>query len=137
MAKISNKVRAVWSVLITSLAAPFLAGLVAVAVRITGLQFGAPLIAGPEAPLGDVAVVAFAWAIIPALITALALLPYVLQSGTYSWLNAAVAGVIAFGASAMLMPFNGGPLMPVLAFAAGLIAIAMRWVLIGGKIILP
>ena len=135
MTKVTNRARAVWSVLITSLAAPFFAGLIAVACRLLGLQFGVSLIAGPNIPLGDVAIIAFAWGAIPALIAALALVPYVLESGTYSWLNAAVAGVIAFGASAMLVPFSAGPFMAVLAFVAGLVAIAMRAVLIRGGIL--
>ena len=135
MDKITNRSRAVWSVLITSLAAPFFAGLIAVAGRLLGLQFGVSLIAGPDVPLGDVAIVAFAWGALPATIAALALVPYVLQSGTYSWLNAAVAGVIAFGASAIVVPFSAGPFMAVFAFVAGLIAIAMRAMLIGGGIL--
>ena len=65
------------------------------------------------------------------------LTPYVLESGTYGWLHAAVAGVLAFGASTIISPFGAGPMMPLLAFLAGLIAIGMRVMLIRGKILTP
>ena len=135
MAKVSNRVRAVWSVLITSLAAPFFAGLAAVAIRLAGSAFGVALFAGGDVPAGDFAIAAFAWSAIPATITGLALIPYVLEAGTYSWLNAAIAGVVAFGASALLVPVGAGPVMPFLAFLSGLIAIVMRLVLIRGGIL--
>lgn len=124
-------------VLITSLAAPFFAGLIAVALSIiatiAGWQLGS---AATQSP-GETAIAAFAWSAIPATIAALGLTPYVLQSGTYSWLHAAVAGVLAFGVSTIIAPISAGPFMPLLAFIAGLIGVAMRAILIRGGIVVP
>jgi hypothetical protein len=128
--KLSNGVRALWTVLITSLAAPFVAGLIAVA-----LQFYGPvadflqLPAGAE-PIGELAVDAFVWSALPATVAALGLTPFVLQHGTYSWLQASVAGVVAFAAGAIIFPFEAGRALPLLAFLAGLVAIGMRAILI-------
>lgn len=137
MEKISNKQRAFWMVLITSLAAPFLAGLIGLALAVVanaaGLQFGS----SPTLSLGESAMTMFAWSAIPATIAALGLTPYVLQNGTYSWMHAAVAGVLAFGVSTIIAPITAGAFMSVLAFTAGVIALAMRSILIRGKILLP
>ena len=135
MPKISNKQRALWSVLITSLAAPFFAGLIAVALAIGAQVSGFAIGPQGDAALGDTGLAAFAWSALPATIAALGLTPYVLESGTYGWLHAAVAGVLAFGASTIISPFGAGPMMPLFAFMAGLIAIGMRLMLIKGRIL--
>jgi hypothetical protein len=141
MAKISNRQRALWSVLITSLAAPLMAGIAALAVTAVMQVFGfAALGAGAnsvDASIGGAGLSAFAWSALPATIGALALVPYVLESGTYGWLHAAVAGVLAFGASTIVAPLVVQPLMPVLAFCAGLLGIAIRDVLIRIRILKP
>jgi hypothetical protein len=124
-------------VLITSLAAPFFAGLIAVAASLAAHLAGLQLLPGAERPLGDVGLETFAWSAIPSTLGAIGLTPYVLENGTYGWLQAAVAGVLAFGASALIAPIAGGPLMPLLAFLAGLIALGMRVMLIRGSIINP
>jgi hypothetical protein len=134
---ISNKQRAVWSVLITSLAAPFFAGLIAVALALAAKVSGFAVGSVDEGALGHAGLAAFAWSALPATIAALGLTPYVLQSGTYGWLNAAVAGVLAFSASTIIAPFGAGPMMPLFAFASGLLAIGMRVMLIRGKILTP
>lgn len=132
---ISNAMRTLWMVLITSLAAPFFAGLIFV-----GLQFLGPATNfllpphGSEA-IGDVAVDAFVWSALPATVAALGLTPFVLQNGTYPWLHAAVAGVLGFMAGVIIFPFSAGPAMPFLAFLAGLLAIGMRALLIAGGIL--
>jgi hypothetical protein len=133
--KISNNVRALWMVLITSLAAPFFAGLIFVA-----LQFMRPasdffLPPRPGEAIGEVGVDAFVWSALPATVAALGLTPFVLQQGTYSWLQAAVAGVIGFMAGAIIFPFPASAAMPFLAFLAGLVAIGMRALLIAGGIL--
>jgi hypothetical protein len=121
-------------VLITSLAAPFFASLVIVA-----LALGRPLTEFllPEAagtPAGEIAVDAFAWGALPATVAALGLTPFVLQHGSYTWLQAAVAGVLGFLAGAIIFPLEGGA-PPFLAFIAGLVAIGMRAMLIAGGIL--
>lgn len=123
-------------VLITSLAAPFFAGLAVVALTIAAQAAGLPMTDGAAPSLGETGIATFAWSAIPATLAALGLTPYVFQSGTYSWLHAAVAGVIAFGVSTIIAPVNAGPFMPLLAFLAGLIGVAMRAMLIRGGILL-
>jgi hypothetical protein len=123
-------------VLITSLAAPFFTSLVCV-----GLALARPLteFLMPEAPapaLGEFAVDVFAWSALPATVAALGLTPFVLQRGTYSWLHAAVAGVLAFMAGAIIFPLPVQGALPFLAFLASLIAIGMRQLLITGGILL-
>ena len=88
-----------------------------------------------EAPLGDVAINAFAWSSLPATVAALGLVPFVLQHGSYTWLQAAVAGVLGFAAGAIIFPLPDGGAPPVLAFLAGLVAIGMRAMLIYGGIL--
>lgn len=93
----------------------------------------------PEAsvgPLGEFAVDVFAWSALPATVGAIALSPFVLQHGTYSWLHAAVAGVLAFMAAAIIFPLPVEGALPFLAFLAGLIAIGMRMMLMKGGILL-
>jgi hypothetical protein len=131
----TNAQRALWMVLITSLAAPFFAGLIEVALSLLSpaLDFLLPPRGGQT--LGEAAVGAYAWVALPATVAALGLTPFVLQHGTYSWLQAAVAGVLSFGAGAIIFPFAAGGALPFLAFIAGLIAIGMRAMLIMGGIL--
>lgn len=131
----TNTQRAMWSVLITALVAPFLAAMAA-----ASLSLGAPLLAGAVPGLavpspGEAALATFAWSAFPATVTALALVPFVLERGGYSWLAAAVAGVLAFMAALIILPFAHGGFVPPLAFAAGLAAIAMRALLIKLRIL--
>lgn len=136
MDEISNTQRALWMVLITSLAAPFFAALIAVALALASpfLDFALPPRA--EASLGEVALETFSWSAMPATIGALGLVPYVLDKGTYSWLQAAVAGVVAFGVCTLIAPIGAGPAMPFLAFQSGLIAVALRAILIEGRVLI-
>ena len=133
--KIGNPLRALWMVLITSLAAPFFAGLIVVALQFMGpvTEFLLPPHSGEA--IGEVAVDAFVWSALPATVAALGLTPFVLQQGTYTWLHAAVAGVLGFMAGAIIFPFPATPAMPFLAFLAGLVAIGMRALLIAGGVL--
>lgn len=142
MNEVGNGQRALWMVLITSLAAPFFASLLcvglALAMPATGLAMPGFAMPGAETPaLGEFAVNVFAWSALPATVAALGLTPFVLQSGTYSWLHAAVAGVLAFMAAAIIFSFPAQDVLPFLAFVAGLIAIGMRSLLVGAGILLP
>jgi hypothetical protein len=131
----TNAQRAMWMVLITSLAAPFFVSLMCL-----GLALGRPAtnFLMPEAvgPLGEFAVDVFAWSALPATVAALGLTPFVLQHGSYTWLQAAVAGVLAFMAGAIIFPFPVQAALPFLAFLAGLVAIGMRAMLVSGGILL-
>ncbi len=123
-------------VVISSLAAPFFAGLIFIGLQLlsSATDFLLPP-RGTEA-IGEVAVDAFVWSALPATVAALGLTPFVLQHGTYTWLQASVAGVIAFMAGAIIFPFPAGNALPILAFVAGLVAIGMRALLIVGGILL-
>lgn len=135
MAKTSNAQRALFSVLITALIAPAVAAAAALAIWLTGALLGVQLLPLAGERADAVALGAFVWSALPAIVAALALTPYVLRDGTYGWLHAAVAGVVAFGAAAIIFPFGGGPVMPAMAFLAGLIAILVRSILIGVRIL--
>jgi hypothetical protein len=132
---IANSQRAVWMVLITSLAAPFFASLVDVALTLASPLFDYALPPRESRSIGEVAMGAFAWGAMPSTVAALGLLPYVLQTGTYGWLQAAIAGVLAFFAGALIVPFGAGPAMPFLAFLSGLVSVGMRVMLIQGRIL--
>lgn len=132
----SNGQRALWMVLLTSLAAPFFTGLLAIALALARPATDFLMPEKPMPPIGEFAVDVFIWSALPATVAALALTPFVLQRGTCSWLQAAVAGVLAFMAGAIIFPFPAQGALPFLAFMAGLIAIAMRKLLITGRILL-
>jgi len=135
MKDVSNTQRALWMVLITSLAAPFFAALIVVTLTLSGPLAAYVLPAQGGTPLGEIAVGAFAWSALPATVAALGLLPFVLQLGSYSWLQAAVAGVLGFTAGAIIFPLADGGAPPLLAFLAGIIAIGMRALLIAGGVL--
>jgi hypothetical protein len=132
---ISNGQRALWMVLITSLAAPFFASLTEIALTLASPLFDFALPPRGDRSLGEVGMAAFAWAAIPATIGALGLLPYVLQTGTYGWLHAAVGGVLAYTAAVLIVPVHAPPGLPLLPVVAGFIAIGMRAMLIHGRIL--
>jgi hypothetical protein len=135
MKDVSNGQRAVGMALITSLAAPFFASLIVVAIMLAGPFADYVLPPRGQAALGDIAISAFAWSSLPATVAALGLVPFVLQHGSYTWLQAAVAGVLGFAAGAIIFPLADGGAPPVLAFLAGLVAIGMRAMLIYGGIL--
>lgn len=126
----SNRQRAVWSVLIPLLVTPVLGAVAGVVIALAGQAAGMSLPIFEGMPIGVVAVQTFIWAILPTAVAALGLVPYVIQGGTYSWLHAAVAGVIGFAGAVFIEPFNASGLLPVLAFVAGLVFIATRQILV-------
>lgn len=128
--------RALWMVLITWLAAPFFAALTAAAMSLLAPVIGA-LPTFEQSALGEAAAGTFVWSALPAAVAGLALVPFVLERGTYGWLHAAVAGVAGFFAGFMIQPFAAGSAMPLLAFIAALIVVGMRALLINRKILLP
>jgi len=135
MKNVSNAQRALWTVLISSFPAPFFAGLINLA-----LSLASPLTDFLLPPHGDVAaselaVNAFAWSALPATVMALGLMPFVLQHGTYSWLQAAIAGVLGFAAGSIIFPLAPGSALPLLAFIAGLVAVGVRAMLLAGGIL--
>ncbi len=136
MQDVSNSQRALWMVLITSLAAPFFASLLCVALALARPATDFLLPEATGTPIGVIAVDVFAWSALPATVAALGLTPFVLQHGTCTWLQSAIAGVLAFTAGAIIFPFADHGGLPMLAFVAGLLAVGMRAMLIRGGILL-
>ena len=131
MKDVSNGQRALWMALITSLAAPFFASLIVVAISLAGPLADYVLPPRGDTSLGEVAIRCVrveraagdgrgAWARSVRAATRV-----------YTWLQAAVAGVLGFMAGAIIFPLPDGGSPPVLAFLAGLVAIGMRAMLVG------
>lgn len=137
MKEISNGHRALWMVLTTSLAVPFFAGLAAAALGIVHQILDLDVLPIGDGTVGAFAARVFLWSSFPAALAALALVPFVLQAGAYSWLHAAVAGVIACGAAAIVFPTAFPSLMPAVAFAGGVAGVGMRVLLINAGILKP
>ncbi|WP_339082805.1 hypothetical protein [Hyphomicrobium sp. ghe19] len=122
----SNTQRALWMVLITSLALPFFAGIVDLGLMLLSPATDFLLPSRGGEGLGEAGIDAFVWSAFPATVSALGLTPFVLQTGTYGWLEAAIAGVLGFMAAVIIFPFGASTGVPFLAFAAGLLFIGMR-----------
>jgi len=133
----TNAQRALWTFLVYALVAPFFAALIVVAVVILADALGlGELLPAGRPPVGAVGVRAFVWSAVPAVLAALALAPAVLRNGGFGWIIAAVAGVLAFAIAAGLFPLPGlDDARPYLAFLAGLGAVAVREVLVRGRIL--
>ncbi len=130
--------RVLWTFLIFTLVVPFFAALLSVAfiVLAPGLQLDWLLPAdNPGAGAAGLAV--FVWSAIPAAITAVVLLLFVLSKGTFGWIEAAIAGSFAFAIANQLSPAAVHVAPYVLAFLYGLVAVAVRCLLRSGKIIGP
>lgn len=127
----SNGARALWTFLFYTLCGPFLAALIYAAAIVLAppLKLGPLLPAGLPA-LGEATVGVFVWSALPAALAALILVPMVLRRGTFGWIEAAAAGVIAFAAATVLAPFQNYGGLSVLAFLAGVVALLVRYVLL-------
>lgn len=132
----TNAQRALWSFLLYTLVGPFIAALL-----ITVLQPPAALAgflprlaelepAGLVSFMGWAAMFTYVWAAPPAALAALGLLPFVFRNGTFGWMAAAIAGVLAFAVAAVLFALPAPDLTPYLAFLAGVASVICRTVLI-------
>lgn len=127
----SKAQRALWTFLFYALVAPFFAALVISVILLLASVFGlADLLPDGVTPSGAGAIATFVWAIVPALMTALALAAMAWQRGGFSWIIAAAAAVIAFSMAAVLVPIGLEDARPYLAFLAGLVAVAVREILV-------
>jgi hypothetical protein len=134
----TNTQRALWTFLIYALVAPFFGALAVAAFLALASVFGlADLLPDDIAPLGQSAIAAFAWGIVPALLTALALATVAWHKGGFTWIVAAAAAVIAFSLAVMLVPIGLENARPYLAFLAGLVAIGVREVLVRMGVLAP
>lgn len=135
MNELSNAQRALWTFLFYTLVGPFIAALMLVLLMLIAASAG--LAPGPEgvAPAGvisragEVGLFTYVWAALPAGLAVLGLLPFVFRSGTFGWIPAAIAGVLAFAVAAVLFPVPLPDLMSPLAFFAGIVSMVCRWVL--------
>ena len=104
---VSNGQRALWTFLIYALAGPFFAALALVIVIALASVFGLSGLLPVEVEgMGQAGLVAFVWSAVPALITALIVGAVVWRTGGLSWMVAAAVAVIAFAATAMLLPLD-------------------------------
>jgi hypothetical protein len=140
MDEVSNGQRALWTLLVTSLAAPFFAALIVLLLSLVAGALGR----GPEslkalagaakiAWAGEKAVAAFAWSAMPAVAGGALLAGLVLVRGSFGRLEAIAAGAILSAAAAWL---TGGivaqHLAPVVMIGA-LVGLIMHAVL--GRIV--
>lgn len=134
--EIGNGQRAFWTFLFFTLCGPFFAALAYAAAVILAppLKLGALLPVGSP-PLGEAVAGVFVWSALPAALAALGVMPMVFRRGTFGWVMAAAAGVIAFAAATAIAPIEHEVTLAVLAFFAGLIALAVRYVLLAAGIL--
>jgi hypothetical protein len=126
----TNPQRALWTFLIYALVAPFFGALAVAVVLALASAFGlADLLPDDVALSGEAAIATFVWAIVPAVLTGLALAAMAWQKGGFNWIIAAAAAVIAFSIATVLVPIGLEDARPYLAFLAGVIAIGVRGVL--------
>ncbi len=136
LGEIGNGQRAFWTFLFFTLCGPFFAALAYAAAVILAppLKLGALLPVGSP-PLGEAVAGVFVWSALPAALAALGVMPMVFRRGTFGWVVAAAAGVIAFAAATAIAPIQHEVTLAVLAFFAGLIALAVRYVLLAAGIL--
>lgn len=132
----SNLQRAFWTFLGYMLVGPFFGGLaVALALGLAPLLGLQGLLPEELPPAGVATVSAFLWSVLPAAVATVFVVPLVLWRGRLGWLEAAVAGVVAFGIAALFVLPPYPDMLGQLAFLAGLTSLAVRQALLAGNII--
>lgn len=125
----SNAQRALWTFLFYTLVGPFIGALLlSVAIPLALVAGFLPDLADLESGgrisfTGWAALYAYVWGAPTAALAALGLLPFVFRGGTFSWIAAAVAGVIAFGVTTIFAPLPVPGTAPYLAFLAGVVSL--------------
>jgi hypothetical protein len=133
---VTNAQRALWTFLIYALAGPFFAALALVIVVVLASAFGlSGLLPVEVSSIGEAGLATFVWSTVPAVVAASILAVVVWRTGGLTWIVAAAVAIIAFAASAVLLPIGLENARPYLAFLAGLASIAVRQVLIQADII--
>ncbi|MGH1418737.1 MAG: hypothetical protein ACRBCJ_07750 [Hyphomicrobiaceae bacterium] len=132
---ISNGQRAFWAFLGFTLVGPFFAALAILIILVLApiLKLD-PLIPTTDLPLGAIAMRSFIWSAVPAALTALAMVPFLLREGRFAPSYVAMAAVVAFTIAHILFPVDiPQNLLTALAVLAGLVAIAVRYAMdLGG-----
>jgi hypothetical protein len=133
---VTNAQRALWTFLIYALVAPFLGALVISIILLLAFVFRVvDLLPDDVTPSGTAAIASFVWAVVPAMLTGIVLAALVWQKGSFGWVVAAAVAVIAFTIASVLIPFGLEDARPSLAVIAGLVAVAVRDVLVRMAII--
>jgi len=140
--EISNAQRGLWTFLLYTLAGPLFGAIAATALLAAAILQGvAPGPIGAVPPeqawpqLGMVFTAAFVWCAVPATLTGLGSLLFVLPTGTLPWLAAVVLGVACFGATVVFLPFPFDSFLPYLAFTAGVVSLICRNLLVSRGIL--
>ena len=132
----SNLARALWVFLGYTLVGPLLAGLsTAILVIFASIVGVSELFSNGLPPLGIAAASTFVWAAIPSAVTAALLLPFVIQTGTFGWIEAVTAAVLAFAIATIVTTFPYRDGLPLFAFIAAMISLGVREALRNAKII--
>lgn len=122
--------RAFWTFLIYALVGPFFAGMAIALIVALAPVFGLGRLLPDGVPaLGIAALETFVWAILPAVLSGIALAVVTARHGTFSWVAAAAVGILAFTVAILVFPTGFDGARPYLAFLSGLLAIAVRQVL--------
>ena len=136
MNEISNGQRALWTLLIMSLAAPFLGALIVMGLSVVAGALGkgpeslrALDSAGQLAWAAEKAVATFAWGAIPAVAGGALLAGLLYVRGTIACLEAAVAGAVMVSIAAFLTGGNVAQHITPIAFIGATVAVAMWGVL--------
>ncbi len=132
----TNSHRALWTFLLYALVAPFFGAVVISVILLLAFVFGlVNLLPDDVTPSGAAAIASFVWAVVPAVLTGIVLAALVWQKGGFGWVVAAAVAVIAFTIATILIPFGLEDARPSLAVIAGLVAVAVRDVLVRMAII--
>ncbi len=116
--------------------APFFGAVVVTVGAFLAKSFGlSALVPEKLPPLGSIAIGAYVWSVIPAVLTALAVAPIAFRNAQVGWIVVAVAGAISFAIASVLAPIEPESARPYLAFLAGLVAIGVREVLVRAGVI--
>ncbi len=131
-----NLSRAMWVFLVYMLVGPFFSGLAVAAALIVGPAIGMQLwLPNPLPEVGPSAISAFVWAAIPSALAAIIVVPRVIMTGRFGWIEAAVAGVIGFATVAIVTGTPDRSMLPGLSFVAGLISAGVHRAMEASKII--
>lgn len=144
MNEVTDAQRALWTLLITTLAAPFFGALIVMVLSVVAGALGK----GPESlraldsagQIGwaaDKAVATFVWSAVPAGLGGAVLAGLAFFRGSFSWLEAAVIGAVVVSIGAFL---TGGMVqqhLAPIAFIGALVAVAMWAVLTRAGILRP
>lgn len=139
----TNAQRALWTFLFYTLIGPFIGAiLLSVLMPLAVVAGLLPEIADLDSAgiisfTGWAALFTYVWAAPAAALAALGLLPFVLRNGTFGWIAAAVAGVIAFAVTAVVFALPVPEAIPYLAFLAGVVSLINRVILIRIGVLAP